>query len=64
MSLKTHLVFNPFFLVYYKIIVDSYTETWVICSNLILQKNTAETKLPAKTGRIQPEDKKKVATRK
>ena len=41
MSLKTHLVFNPFFLVYYKIIVDSYIETWVICSNLILQKNTA-----------------------
>ena len=40
MSLKTHLIFNPFFLVYYKIIVDSYAETWVIYSNLILQKNT------------------------
>ena len=65
MSLKTHLIFNPFFLVYYKIIVDSYTKTWVICSNLILQKNTAEVKIPAKTGRIQPENKKKeVATRK
>ena len=54
MSLKTHLIFNPFFRVYYKLIVDSYTETWVICSNLILQKNIAEAKIPAKTGKIQP----------
>ena len=36
------------------IIVDLYTETWVICSNLILLKNTAEAKIPAKTRRIQP----------
>ena len=52
MSLKTHLIFNPFFCVYYKIIVDSYTKTWIISSNLILQKNTAEAKIPAKIGRI------------
>ena len=49
MSLKTHLIFNPFFRVYYKIIVASYTETCVICSNLILQKNTVEAKIPTKT---------------
>ena len=46
------------------ILVDSYTKTWVICSNLILQKNTIEAKIPAKTGRIQPEKRKKVAIRK
>ena len=62
MSLKTHLIFNPFFLVYYKIIVDSYAETWVIYSNLILQKNTVGVKIPAKTRRIQPENRKEVAT--
>ena len=52
MSLKTHLIFNPFFLEYYKILVDSYSETWIIYSNLILQKNIAEVKIPVKTGRI------------
>ena len=62
MSLKTHLIFNPFFSVYYKIIVDSYAKTWVIYSNLILQKNTAEAKIPAKAGRIQPKNRKEVAT--
>ena len=36
------------------LIVDSYTETWVIFSNLIFQKNTAEAKIPAKIGKIQP----------
>ena len=64
MSIKTHLIFNPFFRFYYKIIVDSYAETWVICSNLILQKNTTEAKIPAKTGIIQYENRKEVTTRK
>ena len=62
MSPKTHLIFNPFFLEYYKIFVDSYAETWIIYSNLILQKNTAEAKILAKTRRIQPENRKEVTT--
>ena len=62
MSLKTHWIFNPFFRVYYKIILDSYAETWVIYSNLTLQKNIAEAKIRTKTRRIQPENRKEVTT--
>ena len=35
---------------------------WIFYSNLILQKNTAETKIPAKTRRDQPISRNEVAT--
>ena len=62
MSLKTHLIFNPFFLAYYKVNVDSYVEIWIFYSNLILQENTAEAKIPVKTRRDQSISRNEVAT--
>ena len=35
---------------------------WIFYSNLILQKNTAEAKIPAKTRRDQPISRNEVAT--
>ena len=37
---------------FYKISIDSYAETWISYSNLILQKITAESKVPAKPEEI------------
>ena len=62
MSPKTHLIFNPFFGVYYKINVDSCVEIWIFYSNLILQKSTAEAKIPTKTRRNKPKSRNEVAT--
>ena len=62
MSPKTHLIFNPFFLAYYKINVDSYAEMWIFYSSLIFQKNTAEAKITAKTKRDQPISRNEVTT--
>ena len=62
MSPKTHLIFNKFFRAYYKINVDSYAEMWIFYSNLILQENTAEAKIPTKTKRDQPKSRNEVAT--
>ena len=62
MSPITHLIFNPFLCVHCKINVDSYAETWIIYSTLILQKNTAETEIPAKIRSNQPTRRNLVAT--
>ena len=62
MSPKTHLISNPFFCVHCKINVDSYAETWIIYSTLILQKNTAEPEIPTKIISNQPTSRNLVAT--
>ena len=62
MSPKTHFIFNPFFLAYYKINVDSYAKMWIFYSNLILQKNTVEVQIPAKTKRDKLIRRNEVAT--
>ena len=48
MSPKTHLILIHFSEVFWKISIDSYAETWISYSNSILQKITAESKVPAK----------------
>ena len=48
MSLKTHLILINFSAVFCKISIDSYAETWISFSNSILQKITAESKVPTK----------------
>ena len=52
-SKKTHLILIHFSEVFCKISIDSYAETWISYLNSILQKITAESKVPAKTRRKQ-----------
>ena len=45
---KNHLILIYFSEVFCRIIIDSYVETWISYSNSILQKITAESKVPKK----------------